>query len=54
MERDLCEPYCIYAQIYTTLEKIFATLRQVNKYKLYLDLMVSYSRISKLKQQHFS
>lgn len=42
MENDVCEPYCIYAHIYTALEKIFATLRQVNKYRLYLDLVVSY------------
>lgn len=42
MENDVCEPYCIYAHIYTALEKIFATLRQVDKYRLYLDLLVSY------------
>lgn len=45
MENDVCEPYCIYAHIYTALEKIFATLRQVDKYRLYLDLLVSYSLI---------
>lgn len=51
MENDVCEPYCIYAHIYTALEKILATLRQVNKYRLYLDLLVSYLciKISKYK-----
>ncbi|KAL4715125.1 hypothetical protein ACJJTC_012172 [Scirpophaga incertulas] len=41
MENDVCEPYCIYAQIYTSLEKIFAVLCQNEKYKLYLNLMTS-------------
>lgn len=40
MEHDVCEPYCIYAHIYTALEKIFGTLCQNGKYKQYLDLLV--------------
>ncbi|XP_049866864.1 cytadherence high molecular weight protein 2-like [Pectinophora gossypiella] len=39
MENDVCEPYCVYAHFYTALEKIFATLRQNEKYRIYLDLM---------------
>ncbi|XP_050362241.1 putative leucine-rich repeat-containing protein DDB_G0290503 [Nymphalis io] len=41
MENDVCEPYCIYAHIYTALEKIFATLCQNEKYKQYLDLLTN-------------
>ncbi|XP_045535859.1 cytadherence high molecular weight protein 2 [Papilio machaon] len=41
MENDVCEPYCIYAHIYTALEKIFGTLCQNEKYKHYLDLLTS-------------
>ncbi|CAG5056531.1 unnamed protein product [Parnassius apollo] len=41
MENDVCEPYCIYAHIYTALEKIFAVLCQNEKYKQYLDLLTS-------------
>lgn len=40
MEHDVCEPYCVYAHIYTALEKIFGTLCQNGKYKQYLDLLV--------------
>ncbi|XP_059059330.1 repetitive organellar protein-like isoform X2 [Achroia grisella] len=40
MENDVCEPYCIYAHIYTALEKIFAILCQNDKYRLYLNLMI--------------
>ncbi|XP_041979921.1 reticulocyte-binding protein PFD0110w-like isoform X3 [Aricia agestis] len=39
LENDVCEPYCIYAHIYTALEKIFGILRQNLKYKQYLDLL---------------
>ncbi|XP_039765071.1 uncharacterized protein PFB0765w-like [Pararge aegeria] len=41
MEHDVCEPYCIYAHIYTALEKIFGTLCQNAKYKQYLDLLTA-------------
>ncbi|KAL0894525.1 hypothetical protein ABMA27_013104 [Loxostege sticticalis] len=41
MENDVCEPYCIYAHIYTALEKIFGILCQNDKYKLYLSLMTA-------------
>ncbi|XP_034840273.1 GRIP and coiled-coil domain-containing protein 2-like [Maniola hyperantus] len=41
MEHDVCEPYCIYAHIYTALEKIFGTLCQNGKYKQYLDLLTA-------------
>ncbi|RVE54654.1 hypothetical protein evm_000775 [Chilo suppressalis] len=41
MENDVCEPYCIYAHIYTALEKIFGVLCQNDKYKLYLNLMTA-------------
>ncbi|KAM3962807.1 uncharacterized protein ACR2FA_003191 [Aphomia sociella] len=41
MENDVCEPYCIYAHIYTALEKIFGILCQNQKYKLYLNLMTA-------------
>ncbi|KAJ0181643.1 hypothetical protein K1T71_002365 [Dendrolimus kikuchii] len=41
MENDVCEPYCIYAHIYTALEKIFATLCQNDKYKQYLGLLIA-------------
>ncbi|CAH2104941.1 unnamed protein product [Euphydryas editha] len=41
MENDVCEPYCIYAHIYTALEKIFGTLCQNEKYKQYLDLLTA-------------
>ncbi|XP_063839143.1 golgin subfamily B member 1-like, partial [Ostrinia nubilalis] len=41
MENDVCEPYCIYAHIYTALEKIFGVLCQNDKYKLYLSLMTA-------------
>ncbi|XP_060805457.1 putative autophagy-related protein 11 [Amyelois transitella] len=41
MENDVCEPYCIYAHIYTALEKIFGILCQNDKYKLYLNLMTA-------------
>lgn len=44
MENDVCEPYCIYAHIYTALEKIFGTLCQNEKYKQYLDLLVSFCK----------
>ncbi|KAJ2944556.1 hypothetical protein O0L34_g3905 [Tuta absoluta] len=39
MENDVCEPYCIYAHIFTALEKIYGILRQNEKYRLFLDLM---------------
>ncbi|XP_037297635.1 uncharacterized protein PFB0765w-like [Manduca sexta] len=41
MENDVCEPYCIYAHIYTALEKIFGTLCQNDKYKEYLNLLTA-------------
>ncbi|XP_050685370.1 putative leucine-rich repeat-containing protein DDB_G0290503 isoform X2 [Leptidea sinapis] len=41
LENDVCEPYCIYAHIYTALEKIFGTLCQNIKYKQYLDLLTA-------------
>ncbi|XP_047544617.1 putative leucine-rich repeat-containing protein DDB_G0290503 [Vanessa atalanta] len=41
LENDVCEPYCIYAHIYTALEKIFGTLCQNDKYKQYLDLLTN-------------
>ncbi|CAG9567451.1 unnamed protein product [Danaus chrysippus] len=41
MENDVCEPYCIYAHIYTALEKIFGILCQNKKYKQYLDLLTA-------------
>ncbi|XP_072936318.1 uncharacterized protein [Epargyreus clarus] len=41
MENDICEPYCIYAHIYTALEKIFGILCQNEKYKEYLDLLTA-------------
>ncbi|XP_038217821.1 interaptin-like [Zerene cesonia] len=41
MENDVCEPYCIYAHIYTALEKIFGTLCQNGKYKQYLNLLTA-------------
>ncbi|KAH9635053.1 hypothetical protein HF086_004407 [Spodoptera exigua] len=41
MENDVCEPYCIYAHIYTALEKIFATLCQNEKYRQYLKLLTT-------------
>ncbi|XP_052747145.1 interaptin-like [Bicyclus anynana] len=41
MEHDVCEPYCVYAHIYTALEKIFGTLCQNGKYKQYLDLLTA-------------
>ncbi|XP_022820749.1 sporulation-specific protein 15-like [Spodoptera litura] len=41
MENDVCEPYCIYAHIYTALEKIFATLCQNDKYSQYLKLLTT-------------
>ncbi|KAI5639673.1 hypothetical protein NE865_07920 [Phthorimaea operculella] len=41
MENDVCEPYCIYAHIFTALEKIYGILRQNEKYRLFLDLMSS-------------
>ncbi|XP_028035820.1 girdin-like [Bombyx mandarina] len=41
MENDVCEPYCIYAHIYTALEKIFGILCQNDKYKQYLDLLTT-------------
>lgn len=44
MENDVCEPYCIYAHIYTALEKIFGILCQNDKYKQYLDLLVSWTK----------
>lgn len=40
VENDLCEPYVIYAHIYTALEKIYEILSQNSKYKQYLNLMV--------------
>lgn len=40
MENDVCEPYCLYAHIYTALEKIFGILSQNPEYKRYLDLLV--------------
>ncbi|XP_052757895.1 repetitive organellar protein-like [Galleria mellonella] len=46
MENDVCEPYCIYAHIYTALEKIFGILCQNDKYKLYLNLMTDGKDIS--------
>lgn len=54
MENDVCEPYCLYAHIYTALEKIFATLRQVDKYRLYLDLLVSYPCTKTFNKQNCS
>lgn len=42
MENDVCEPYCLYAHIYTALAKIFNTLCQNAKYKEYLNLLVCY------------
>ncbi|CAB3248237.1 unnamed protein product [Arctia plantaginis] len=41
MEIDLCEPYCIYAHIYTALEKIFGILCQNDKYRQYLNLLTA-------------
>ncbi|XP_075991984.1 uncharacterized protein LOC142987239 isoform X2 [Anticarsia gemmatalis] len=41
MENDVCEPYCIYAHIYTALEKIFGILCQNEKYKQYLNLLTA-------------
>ncbi|XP_047507497.1 centrosomal protein of 290 kDa-like [Pieris napi] len=41
METDICEPYCLYAHIYTALEKIFSTLCQNGKYKHYLNLLTA-------------
>ncbi|GBP33666.1 hypothetical protein EVAR_16702_1 [Eumeta japonica] len=39
MENDSCEPYCVYAHIYTALEKIFCVLSQNEKYREYLFLL---------------
>ncbi|KAI8427546.1 hypothetical protein MSG28_002059 [Choristoneura fumiferana] len=41
MENDVCEPYVIYAHIYTALEKIYEILSQNSKYKQYLNLMTA-------------
>ncbi|KAJ8729628.1 hypothetical protein PYW08_001209 [Mythimna loreyi] len=41
MENEVCEPYCIYAHIYTALEKIFGILCQNDKYRQYLKLMTA-------------
>ncbi|XP_047042247.1 myosin-2 heavy chain-like [Helicoverpa zea] len=41
MENDVCEPYCIYAHIYTALEKIFGILCQNDKYRQYLKLLTA-------------
>ncbi|XP_045485785.1 reticulocyte-binding protein homolog 2a [Pieris rapae] len=41
LETDICEPYCLYAHIYTALEKIFSTLCQNGKYKHYLNLLTA-------------
>ncbi|XP_061706916.1 LOW QUALITY PROTEIN: centromere-associated protein E-like [Cydia pomonella] len=41
MENDICEPFGIYAHIYTALEKIFGVLSQNSKYKQYLNLMTA-------------
>ncbi|XP_063375851.1 uncharacterized protein LOC134663413 [Cydia fagiglandana] len=41
LENDICEPFGIYAHIYTALEKIFGVLSQNSKYKQYLNLMTA-------------
>ncbi|XP_063529672.1 kinesin-related protein 4-like isoform X2 [Cydia strobilella] len=41
MENDICEPFGIYAHIYTALEKIFGVLSQNSKYRQYLNLMTA-------------
>ncbi|XP_063358821.1 centromere-associated protein E-like [Cydia amplana] len=41
MKNDICEPFGIYAHIYTALEKIFGVLSQNSKYRQYLNLMTA-------------
>ncbi|XP_063617958.1 uncharacterized protein LOC134790900 isoform X2 [Cydia splendana] len=41
LENDICEPFGIYAHIYTALEKIFGVLSQNSKYRQYLNLMTA-------------